>query len=206
MPLFVDDIEIGIDRFDYSGPIVERTPYRAGLIKVATDEHGVTDRARRCFMAAAEASQRTGAPILTHTEGGHDAMAQIELLDELGVPLDRVVLSHTDKITDPAHHRDLLATGVNLEYDQALRIPSGEGDTTADLVAEAAAAGYIGQIMLGTDGARRSLWTTLGGAPGLAAMGSVFIADLAARGLDTPAIDQVFATNPQRFLTLEEAA
>ena len=94
--LFVDDIEIGIDRFDYTGPIVERTSHRAGLIKVATDDGGVTDRARRCFTAAAEVARRTGVPILTHTEGGHGSMEQIELLDQLGVPLSRVVISHTD--------------------------------------------------------------------------------------------------------------
>ena len=34
--LFVADVETGIDHFDYLGPVVQRTPHRAGLIKVGT--------------------------------------------------------------------------------------------------------------------------------------------------------------------------
>ena len=48
--LFVDDIEIGIDRFDYTGPIVERTSHRAGLIKVATDDGGVPASSDQPFL------------------------------------------------------------------------------------------------------------------------------------------------------------
>ena len=95
---------------------------------------------------------------------------------------------------------------MNLEYDQALRVPAGAGNTTADLVAAAIETGHGGQVMVGTDGARRSLWATLGGAPGLAAMGTTFVDDLAARGIGDDAIDQIFSANPQRFLALAEAA
>src|SRR3712207_7012929 len=42
---------------------------------------------------------------------------------------DRVVLSHTDKVADPGYHRDLLAAGAYLVYDQGLRTP----ETTARL-------------------------------------------------------------------------
>ncbi|MGI9528622.1 MAG: phosphotriesterase family protein, partial [Acidimicrobiia bacterium] len=45
--LFVADIEVGIDRFDYTGPIVDRTKHRAGIIKVATEIAKVSDRAHR---------------------------------------------------------------------------------------------------------------------------------------------------------------
>ena len=35
--LFVADVEDGIDANDYGGPVVRRTPHRAGVIKIATD-------------------------------------------------------------------------------------------------------------------------------------------------------------------------
>jgi hypothetical protein len=34
--LFTADIQVGVDRYDYTGPIVDRTGHRAGVIKVAT--------------------------------------------------------------------------------------------------------------------------------------------------------------------------
>jgi phosphotriesterase-related protein len=200
--LFAADVDIGIDRFDYTGPVVERTEHRAGVIKVATDAEGLTDRARRVFEGAVEAARRTGAPILTHCEDGLDGMAHVDCFDDLGFPLDRVVLSHTDKVEDAGYHRDLLATGVNLEYDQALRRPLDTSNRTVQLTAEAVDAGYASKVMFGTDGARRTLWRSLGGAPGLAWMRTGFIAALGSLGVGDDVIEAMFETNPQRFLTL----
>jgi predicted metal-dependent phosphotriesterase family hydrolase len=68
--LFVADIREGIDANDYSGPVVRRTAHRAGVIKVAGSAGGPSDVDRPTFEAAAQAHGRTGAPILTHCEGG----------------------------------------------------------------------------------------------------------------------------------------
>ena len=204
--LFAEDIEEGIDRYDYTGPVVDRTDHRAGVIKVATDADGMTPRARRVFAGAVEASRRTGAPLLTHCEEGLGALAQIEELSALGHDLDRVVISHMDKVTDLSYHRDVLASGANVEYDQALRRPAGPENDTARIVAAMAGEGYLDRIMFGTDGARRTLWRTLGGAPGLAWLRTGFLEALAGHGIDDAARELMFTDNPQRFFTLREAA
>jgi predicted metal-dependent phosphotriesterase family hydrolase len=202
--LFVDDIEKGIDRFDYTGPVVARTGHRAGIVKVATPERQLTERDRRVFAAAVAACMRTGAPLLTHCEDGHGGMEQVAELDRLGMPLHRVVLSHTDKVDDLGYHRALFETGVNLEYDQALRLdPTAPGGTAA-LVAAAVSAGHVAQVMLGTDAARRSLWTSLGGSPGLAWLYTGFKDALVDRGLDRSDLEAIFVANPQRFLAFAE--
>lgn len=198
--LFVADIVEGIDGFDYTGPIVRRTPVKAGIIKVATSAATPNDRARRLFAAAVAAHRTTGAPILTHCEEGAGAMEQVKLLGELGMNLSRVVISHTDKIADPRYHDALLATGVNLEYDQALRQPPDAEMGTAWLLAEMVRDGFADQIMLGTDGARRSLWSALGGSPGLAYLRGGFVNVLAKHGVDAAVIEKLFVTNPARFL------
>ncbi len=203
--LFAADVEVGIDRFDYTGPIVERTDHRAGIIKVATDAEGLTARAGRVLEGAVEASRRTGAPILTHCEDGAGGMDQVEAFHLLGCPLDRVVLSHTDKVDDVGYHRDLFATGVNLEYDQALRRPLDATNRTAQLVAEAVGNGHASQLMIGTDGARRTLWASLGGTPGLAWMRTGFLDALGSLGVPDRDIETIFEVNPQRFLTLRGA-
>lgn len=201
--LFVADIEVGIDRYDYTGPVVERTEFRAGVIKVATEQAELSDRARRVFSAAAEAARRTGAPVLTHTEAGVGAFEQVEEFRSLGFPLARVVVSHTDKITDVQYHLDLLESGVMVEFDQALRQPSGSGNWTAELTAAVVSAGFVEQVMFGTDGARRTLWSVLGGGPGLAWMRTGFLTALRDRGVSSEYVGMMFETNPQRFLSTE---
>ena len=117
-----------------------------------------------------------------------------------------MVLSHTDKVDDIGYHLDLVASGVNLEYDQALRFPIDEENRTVRLVTEAVAAGYAGQVMVGTDGARRSMWTAYGGTPGLAALATDVVALLARLGVDDDSVAQMLRLNPARFFRFSEAA
>lgn len=176
------------------------TRHRCGVIKVAAGGEQLDGWARRSFTAAAAAHHRTGFPILTHCEEGRGGLAQVELLTALGVEPPRVALSHTDKQPDPGYHRELAATGVYLEYDQALRQPPDTPRGTAWLVAELTAAGFGRQLLLGTDGARRSLWRTLGGSPGLAWLYAGFTEVLASHGLDQAALHRLFVENPAAYL------
>ena len=201
--LFVADIEVGMDRYDYTGPLVDRTDIRAGVIKVATDTESISARGQRLIAAAVGAARRTGAPILTHTEGGFGAFQQLEEFTRLGFPLTRVVVSHTDKVQDTGFHQDLLQSGVMVEYDQALRQPPGSDNWTAYLTAQMVESGYVDQLMFGTDGARRTLWTSLGGGPGLSWMRTGFIDALRDRSVSPADIATMFEANPRRFLSLE---
>ena len=161
--LFAADVTDGVDALDYGAPVVRRTPHRAGVVKVAGSAGGLTERDRRLFAAAALAARRTGVAVLTHCEAGEGGLEQVEVLAGHGVDPGRIVLSHTDKVADLGYHRALLDTGAYVVYDQGIRTPDG----TERLVLAAVEAGYADQVLLGTDGARRSLWRALGGSPGL---------------------------------------
>ncbi|MDJ0497260.1 MAG: aryldialkylphosphatase [Acidimicrobiia bacterium] len=204
--LFVADIEDGIDRFDYRGPHVERTPHRAGVLKIATLQEEPNDRDHRAFAAAAITHRATGVPILTHCEEGRGGLEQVELLDQLGVDPGVVVLSHTDKVDDPGYHLALAATGVYLEYDQALRHPIDEHSTTVRMAAAVVEAGFGDQVMLGTDGARRSMWSGYGGKPGLAALARDLVPAMGRAGVSVDAISRILVDNPARFFTFAEVA
>ena len=195
--LFVADVQDGIDAHDCNGPVVRRTPHRAGVVKVAGSTDGPSPRDRRIFQAAALAVARTGTALLTHCEGGTGGVAQLELLDRLGLPLHRVILSHTDKVPDRGYHRELLAAGAWLVYDQGLRSP----DTTARLVGWMVEDGHQDRLLLGTDGARRSLWSVLGGSPGLAALATQLGRRLAAE-LGSAVMDRIWVANPAAALEL----
>jgi phosphotriesterase-related protein len=170
---------------------------RTGMLKVATAGPNPDSFEQRLFEAAASTHAETGVPLLTHCEEGKGAMAQVELLLSLGVSPGRVALSHTDKVPDSTYHRDLLETGVGLCFDQGLRNPG----QTAGLVAEVVALGFGSRLMIGTDGARRSLWSTLGGAPGLGWIHGGFREMLIEHGLKQADLDQIFVSNPATWLT-----
>ena len=82
---FALDIETGIDANDYATRTIRRTSHRAGVIKVAGSDGGPSARDLRIFEAAARAHRRTGAPILTHCEGGTGGIQQVRVLADLGV-------------------------------------------------------------------------------------------------------------------------
>lgn len=192
--LFVADITAGVDALDYGAPVVRRTPHRAGVIKIATGP-AFTAREERLFAAAARAHALTGCPVLTHTEQGALGLEQAQRLRALGVDLRHVCLSHTDRRPDLAYHRELLSTGVRLEYDSAFRGPAGPGNPTCDLLA-ALLPEFPDQLMLGMDAARRGYWRSYGGAPGLDYLLTGFSATLRAAGLTDDLLHRVFVTTP----------
>lgn len=192
--LFIADIIDGIDRHDYSGPCIERTDHRAGLIKIATSGKTFSDRDEKVFEAAAMAHQITGSPILTHVEQGIGAIEQAEKLSTLGVNLGKVVLSHTDRAPEITYHRDILQTGVKIEYDSAFRW-KGKENPTLELVM-ALIGDFPNQIMLGMDAARPSYWKSYGGDPGLSFLLNEFTHLLRTRGLTDAQWTQIFISNP----------
>jgi phosphotriesterase-related protein len=202
--LFELDVTDGIDAYDYAGPIVRRTPYRAGVVKVAGSDGGPSVRDRRVFEAAAEAHRRTGVPILTHCERGSGGLQQARLLADLGVDLAHVVLSHVDKVVDRGYHRDLLSTGAVLEYDQSFRwgeAPNG----TIRLIAWMAEDGLADRIVLGMDAARRRYYRVFGGSPGLTWLLDGFTEAMAAAGIDSTTRHALFVDNPARAYAFAKA-
>ncbi len=201
--LFVLDITDGIDELDYSGPIVRRTPHRAGVIKVAGSMDGPSARDRMVFEAAAIAHARTGVPILTHCELGTGGLEQVELLADLGVDPSHVILSHVDKVVDRGYHQALLATGACVEYDQSFRwtdLPN----PTAELIGWMVEDGHADRIVLGMDAAKRRYLHVYDGAPGLSWLLVGFTAALEVVGVDEAIRRRLFVDNPARAFAFAE--
>ena len=163
--LFISDIEAGIDRYDYNGPVVDRTNYRAGLIKLATGNQKFSEHQKMVFRAVVNAHRETGAPILTHTHYGNQALEQARLLISLGADPEHIVLSHLDRKVDISYHRQVLDTGVRIEYDSAFRWGNQQNGTY--ILLEALLEDFSDQIVMGMDAARNHYWKSYGGAPGL---------------------------------------
>jgi len=199
--LFVADIEEGIDKNDYNGPLVDRSPHKAGVIKLATGDVPFTKHQEKIFEAVVNAHVETGVPILTHTNNGNHAIAQAELFDKLGADLNHIVLSHVDRNKDLAYHIDLMQTGVSVEYDSAFRWKAGTPNYTYQFL-EKLLPMFPNQITVGMDAARNTYWKSYGGNPGLDYLLTTFRDELTKRNFSNY-IDKLFVENPARIFSFE---
>lgn len=107
--LFVRDIEEGI----------MDTGVRAGIIKCATDEPGVTDDVERVLRASARAHRRTGVPISTHTHAASRVgLKQQDIFESEGVDLSRVIIGHSGDSTDSDYLRAICDRGSRIGMDR----------------------------------------------------------------------------------------
>ena len=147
--MFVKDIEQGI----------ANTGVKAGILKCATDEPGVTSGVERVLRAVARAHRRTGVPISTHTHAGtRRGLEQQRIFEEEGVDLSRVVIGHSGDTTDVGYLEELIAGGSYLGMDRFgidVLLPFNE---RVETVAKMCERGHAGKMVLSHDAACFNDW------------------------------------------------
>ena len=107
--MFIRDITEGI----------AGTGVKAGILKCATDEQGVTPGIERVLRAVARAHRATGVPISTHTHAHTKrGLEQQKIFDEEGVDLSRVVIGHSGDTTDLDYLEEVMARGSFIGMDR----------------------------------------------------------------------------------------
>lgn len=193
--VLIDQIENG-----FAGSTV-----RAGVIgEIGTERGPITPAEERVFRAAAYAQLATGVGIWTHTTHfGERALEQIDLLEECGVPANRIVISHLGDLEDCTRLLQIAERGVFLSIDNIGY--SGEGypsdDVRANSVKTLVDAGFLSQIVIGTDVGTRSALKTYGGR-GFAWLIEQFLPRLRALGMDEGQIKTITSDNVARALTV----
>ncbi|MGZ8556727.1 MAG: phosphotriesterase family protein [Chitinophagaceae bacterium] len=195
--LFIKDVKEGIDEYDYGCPLIKRTIHKAGLIKLATGDEAITPHQEKIFQAVTNTHRQTGVPILTHTNNGKHAMAQVELFLKLGADINHVVISHVDKCKDLSYHTALMQTGVYVEYDSHFRWKNEDDNWTYTLL-EKILPDFAEQVTVGMDMARNSYWKSYGGQPGLNYLLTTFRHQMKKRGL-SEYLEKIFIANPQKL-------
>jgi phosphotriesterase-related protein len=97
---------------------IGETGIRAGLVKVATGAHAITPYEQKLLTAGARAAQKTGCPVLTHTDEASLGLEQIALLSAQGLPAHRMLIGHCDGRADHAYHCALAERSVYLGFDR----------------------------------------------------------------------------------------
>ncbi|MGI5200338.1 phosphotriesterase family protein [Spirillospora sp. CA-108201] len=147
--LFTGDIEQGI----------QGTGIRAGVLKVCTDEPGVTPDVDRVLRAVARTHLRTDVPIITHTHAGtRRGLDQQRVFTEEGVDLARVVIGHSNETTDLDYLTALMDAGSLIGWDRCGMDLVVDLRTQIDTLAELCRRGYAEKIVLSHDRHCRSDW------------------------------------------------
>ncbi|MEW6270877.1 MAG: phosphotriesterase-related protein [Thermodesulfobacteriota bacterium] len=97
---------------------IGETGIKAGLIKIATGNHHVSEYERKLLVAAARAAKRCDVPLISHTQEGSCGLDQIEIVTAEGVPPHRLLVGHSDGIDDPEYHRAIVRGGSYIGFDR----------------------------------------------------------------------------------------
>jgi phosphotriesterase-related protein len=139
---FVRDITEGIGR----------TGVKAGMLKCAVDEKGLTPGVERVLRAVAQAHTRTGTPITIHTHAASQhGPAILAVLAAEGADLSRVVLGHSGDVTQPEYLQSMASTGVTLGMDRFGIDHFASFTERADLVVELCRRGLAANLVLSHD-------------------------------------------------------
>jgi phosphotriesterase-related protein len=195
---FVREIEEGIGD----------TGVRAGILKCATDEAGVTPGGEKILRAVARAHVRTGAPISTHTHAAsHRGLDQLRIFTEEGVDLTRVVIGHSGDTTDLDYLLAIADSGAYLGMDRfGIDTFLGFDDRVAT-VARLCASGRTDQIVLSHDASCYIDYFHGGGPPKALPNWHYLhitrdvVPALKSQGVTDEQITQMLVVNPRRVLS-----
>lgn len=145
--MFVRDLEQG----------VAGTQTRAGFLKCAIDQPGLTPGVERILRAVGKAQVQTGVPITVHTHPSTRTGLDVKrvLSEEEGVDPRRVVLGHSGDIgpgeADVDHLAALADAGFVLGMDRFGIYLDTTLEKRADTVVELCRRGYAGSMSLSQD-------------------------------------------------------
>lgn len=196
--LFIDEIEKGLFADGEEDWPQAQIGARAGLIKTAADFEGTAGPYFRLFRAAAAASRETGVSIMSHTELGHNALEQIRLYTDLGVPEDRLIICHLDrKMGNRDYMLHVAGTGVYVELDTIGRFKYHSDEEEVQLIQMLIDQGYEDQILLGLDTTRKRM-KSYGGDIGLDYLQRSFLQLLRQSGVTEEQIHKMMHDNPAK--------
>jgi 5-phospho-D-xylono-1,4-lactonase len=195
----VEEIAAGIITDINQG--MDGTDVKAGVIKAATSKDTATEIERHVIEAVGWAHQATGAPVSTHTEAGTFALEQAHLLMQAGVPGQRLLIGHLDRNLPRETYFTLANMGIYLGFDQIGKAKYWPDSKRVRLIKDLIVAGFVRQIMLSCDTARKSVWHTYDlRVNGIAHLLLGFVPLLHQAGISETDMHTILVENPTAFL------
>jgi phosphotriesterase-related protein len=192
------------------------TGIRAGIIGevsamyVSLDPEESTEA--RALRAAARASRMTGAALSVHQwiRDGKMLELSLQIIEEEGADLGRVILGHIDAVS--AQNLDrlklLMDRGLTLEFDlfgtpYFLDRPALDDRPMADAIIALVKAGYGDRILMSHDVCTKLQQSAYGG-KGFTYVQKEVVPYLLAHGLTAEDVHTIQVANPRRLLTIRD--
>ena len=195
--LFVRDITEGI----------AGTGVKAGMLKCAVDEKGLTQGVERVLRSVAQAHAQTGTPVTIHTHAaGQHGPAILEVLKQEGADLDRVVLGHSGDATgNPDYLESMVQAGLTLGMDRFGIDHFATFQDRSDLVVELCRRGLADRMVLSHDTCCYIDWFEPGSLDDLTQWHYLHVSQdvlpyLREHGVTEDQIDAMLVRNPARIL------
>lgn len=186
---------------DLTDGFPETRGVRAGVIgEIGSDAWHISGREERSFRAAARASCATNAPITTHAARWPVGIAQLDLLEDEGVPPSRVIIGHADTVHIPEYHLDLARRGAYVQFDAIRFASAGYLRRRAEYLRALRDAGFVRQILVSHDVCEASHQRANGGC-GFTLIGSEFASTLRESGFSDDELSLIFEENPSTVLS-----
>jgi len=188
---------------------------RAGLIGEIGCSWPLLDNERKAVRATARAQQLTGAPLNIHP-GRKDNVAVleiIEILNDAGADLSRVVMSHVDlRVRDHSIRRKVAEAGCYLEYDtfgweglvplsfcQNIDFDIPNDTQRIYEIRQLIGEGYLNQILISHDVCYKT-WRARYGGKGYAHISNYIVPRMLSKGITKEQINTMMVENPKRVL------
>ncbi len=192
----------------FTGDIVDGiagTGVRAGMLKCAIDEPGLTPGVERVMRAVAKTSLATGCPITVHTHPGTRQGLEVQrVMADEGVEPGRVVLGHSGDSTDVDHLATLAEAGFWLGMDRFGINFETTFEERADTVVELCRRGFTDRMVLSHDAACYIDWIEPAVLPMMRQWNYLHIQSevlpyLRDHGVSDEQIDVMLVDNPRRL-------
>ncbi|HEV8674851.1 MAG TPA: phosphotriesterase-related protein [Methylomirabilota bacterium] len=179
------------------------TGIRPGIIgEIGADWGWVSPAEERVHRAAARAQRRTGLAITLHALESPVGLQQLDLLEEEGADLRRVVVGHADTWPDPDYHEAIARRGAYVQFDTIRGLHPYEVEKQLRLIQEVRRRGHLSQLLLSHDNCFRSHLVGYGG-NGYAYIPTRFVPLLREAGLAEEELRLLLVENPRRVLAGE---
>jgi phosphotriesterase-related protein len=175
---------------------IESSGVRAGWIKLSAGDDGLTVTETKILRAAARAAKATGAVIGSHTIKGRVVRDELEIIEAVGLTLDRFIWIHTQAEPDFDLHLQVARRGAWIEYD-AIGSDNFDDAFFVDRVRRVLDADLGGHLLLSQDRGMYDAAKPGGGTPGpYTHLAEQFLPRLRMAGVDDSTIRRLTHTNP----------
>ena len=183
------------------------TGIRSGIIgEVGVNANPLIENEIKVVKASARASVATGAAMTFHGPPREDRHRILDMLEEEGVDLTRVVLGHCDGLAgDLPFMLELLERGPYIEFDTLGRVHPATvvpGNTMlpAAAVPKLIDSGYGDRVLLSQDVCWKVHYQSYGGT-GYSYVQEAFLPHLRSVGVTEDQLNQIMVESPKRLLT-----